>query len=334
MTTRPFCIALALAACLTCRAQLTIEQCYEKARANYPLIKRYSLIDKTEGIDLARAAKGYLPQLALSAQASVQSDVTDIPIDLSSIGVDGIEIPTMSRDQYKATIDLSQSIWDGGNISSRRKAVRAQAEADRRQTDVSLYAVNARVNRVFFGLLLVDAQLGQNRLLQDELASNCRRVEACMAGGLANQSDADALHVDLAKAIGADGVHLGHEDMPVTEARERLGEEFLIGGTANTFDDVVALCRAGVDYIGCGPFRFTTTKERLAPVLGLAGYAALMARMAEAGLRTPVVAIGGITRADVPALMETGVQGIAVSGAVLRAADPVAEMNALLHVDD
>ena len=168
MTTRPFCIALALAACLTCRAQLTIEQCYEKARANYPLIKRYSLIDKTEGIDLARAAKGYLPQLALSAQASVQSDVTDIPIDLGSIGVDGIEIPTMSRDQYKATIDLSQSIWDGGNISSRRKAVRAQAEADRRQTDVSLYAVNARVNRVFFGLLLVDAQLGQNRLLQDE----------------------------------------------------------------------------------------------------------------------------------------------------------------------
>ena len=147
MTTRPFCIALALAACLTCRAQLTIEQCYEKARANYPLIKRYSLIDKTEGIDLARAAKGYLPQLALSAQASVQSDVTDIPIDLGSIGVDGIEIPTMSRDQYKATIDLSQSIWDGGNISSRRKAVRAQAEADRRQTDVSLYAVNARVNR-------------------------------------------------------------------------------------------------------------------------------------------------------------------------------------------
>lgn len=200
MTTRPFCIALALAACLTCRAQLTIEQCYEKARANYPLIKRYSLINKTEGIDLARAAKGYLPQLALSAQASVQSDVTDIPIDLGSIGVDGIEIPTMSRDQYKATIDLSQSIWDGGNISSRRKAVRAQAEADRRQTDVNLYAVNARVNRVFFGLLLVDAQLGQNRLLQDELASNCRRVEACMAGGLANQSDADALHVDLARA--------------------------------------------------------------------------------------------------------------------------------------
>ncbi len=139
--------------------------------------------------------------------------------------------------------------------------------------------------------------------------------------------------VELARSIKADGVHLGKADMPVAEARAVLGEEFLIGGTANTFDDVAALCRAGVDYIGCGPFRFTTTKERLAPLLGLEGYAALMSRMADAGLRTPVVAIGGITRADVPALMAAGVQGIAVSGAVLRADDPVAEMRALLNID-
>lgn len=140
--------------------------------------------------------------------------------------------------------------------------------------------------------------------------------------------------VDLAKAIGADGVHLGREDVPVAEARERLGEAFLIGGTANTFEDVERLCRAGVDYIGCGPLRFTTTKERLAPVLGLSGYASLMARMADAGLHTPVVAIGGVTCADVPALMATGVRGVAVSGAILRAADPVSEMDAFLHADE
>lgn len=200
MRIRPLCTALALAACCICRAQLTIEQCYAKARANYPLIKRYSLIDKTEGIDLEKAAKGYLPQLALSVQASVQSDVTSIPIDLESIGLHGVEIPTMSRDQYKATVDLTQSIWDGGGISARRKAVRAQAEADRRQTDVSLYAVNARVNSAFFGLLLVDAQLEQNRLLQDELLINARRVDACIRNGLAQKPDADALLVDLARA--------------------------------------------------------------------------------------------------------------------------------------
>ena len=140
--------------------------------------------------------------------------------------------------------------------------------------------------------------------------------------------------VELAKAVGADGVHLGREDMPVAEARRQLGEEFLIGGTANTFADIERLCRDGVDYIGCGPFRFTSTKARLAPLLGLEGYASLMARMAEAGLRTPVVAIGGITLADIPALMATGVQGIAVSGAILRADDPVAEMRAFLNADE
>ncbi len=166
----------------------------------------------------------------------------------------------------------------------------------------------------------------------DEVRPVAERVQAlCREHGATLIVDD---RVDLAKSIGADGVHLGREDMPVAEARKRLGEEFLIGGTANTFDDVERLCRAGVDYIGYGPFRFTTTKERLAPVLGIDGYAELVKRMAEAGLRTPVVAIGGITRPDVPALMATGVRGIAVSSAVLRAADPVAEMKALLNADE
>lgn len=139
-------------------------------------------------------------------------------------------------------------------------------------------------------------------------------------------------HVRLAKALGADGVHLGKTDMPVAEARQILGHEFIIGGTANTFDDILALHQAGADYIGCGPFRFTTTKERLAPTLGLDGYRRLMAQMRQAAISLPVVAIGGITRADIPDLMDTGVQGIAVSGAVLRADDPVEEMRQMLAV--
>ena len=139
-------------------------------------------------------------------------------------------------------------------------------------------------------------------------------------------------HVRLAKALGADGVHLGKTDMPVAEARQILGHEFIIGGTANTFDDILALHQAGADYIGCGPFRFPTTKERLAPTLGLDGYRRLMAQMRQAAISLPVVAIGGITRADIPDLMDTGVQGIAVSGAVLRADDPVEEMRQMLAV--
>lgn len=136
--------------------------------------------------------------------------------------------------------------------------------------------------------------------------------------------------VALAKELELDGVHLGHEDMPPEQARALLGEGFLIGGTANTIDDVRRLTRAGVDYIGCGPFRHTTTKARLAPTLGTAGYKALLAQMAAEGITTPLLAIGGITLSDLPALYEAGVRAVAVSGAVLNAEDPAAAMRALL----
>ena len=137
--------------------------------------------------------------------------------------------------------------------------------------------------------------------------------------------------VQLAKEVGADGVHLGKNDMPVAEARRLLGKGFIIGGTANTFEDIRALHRAGADYIGCGPFRFTTTKENLAPLLGLEGYRKLKQQMNDNGILLPVVAIGGITKDDIPDIMNTGVDGIAVSGAVLNAQDPVAEMRLMLE---
>ena len=136
--------------------------------------------------------------------------------------------------------------------------------------------------------------------------------------------------VALAKELKADGVHLGKNDMPVGEARHVLGEDFIIGGTANTFEDIERLHREGADYIGCGPFRFTTTKQNLAPVLGLEGYFTLVNRMRAAGILLPVVAIGGIRFEDIPDIMRTGVRGIAVSGAVLGAPDPVAEMRRMV----
>lgn len=141
-------------------------------------------------------------------------------------------------------------------------------------------------------------------------------------------------HVELVRRIGADGVHLGKNDMPIDEARSILGSGFIIGGTANTFDDVLMHHRRGADYIGCGPFRFTTTKEKLSPVLGLEGYRSIMEQMMAAGLDMPVVAIGGITAADIPSIMATGVTGIALSGSVLRAADPAAEMARLIAITE
>lgn len=137
-------------------------------------------------------------------------------------------------------------------------------------------------------------------------------------------------HVELVREVGADGVHLGKNDMPVDEARSILGSEYIIGGTANTIEDIRMHYERGADYIGCGPFRFTTTKEKLSPVLGLEGYRAITSQMRQAVIPLPIVAIGGITAADIPGILQTGVTGIALSGTILKADDPVEETRRIL----
>lgn len=137
-------------------------------------------------------------------------------------------------------------------------------------------------------------------------------------------------HVELAKKLEVDGVHLGKMDMPIAKARQMLGETFIIGGTANTFEDARMHAAAGADYLGIGPFRFTTTKKNLSPVLGLEGYASILSQMRAAGIDLPVVAIGGITCQDIPAIMQTGVNGIALSGTILQAENPVEETRRIL----
>jgi len=126
----------------------------------------------------------------------------------------------------------------------------------------------------------------------------------------------------LALEVGTDGVHLGLQDMPTAEARALLGPEVIIGGTANTLTDIEQHVSAGVDYMGLGPFRFTTTKENLSPILGLAGYEALLAQCRAAGFTVPIIGIGGIGLADVGPLLATGLHGVAVSGAISQAGDP------------
>ena len=138
--------------------------------------------------------------------------------------------------------------------------------------------------------------------------------------------------VELVRELGADGVHLGLKDMPIADARSILGDRFIIGGTANTFDDVKSHWEAGADYIGCGPFRFTTTKQKLAPVLGLDGYRQIIRKLRAANINIPIVAIGGITESDIPAILQTGITGIALSGTVLRAANPIEEMKRIINI--
>lgn len=138
--------------------------------------------------------------------------------------------------------------------------------------------------------------------------------------------------VHLVAELGADGVHLGKNDMPISEARRILGNEKIIGGTANTFADVQHLAAQGADYIGCGPFRYTPTKRNLAPILGLEGYRNILKQMQQAGITLPLIAIGGIVSTDIATLRGIGVSGIAVSGAVLGAADPIKEMKKLIEI--
>lgn len=133
--------------------------------------------------------------------------------------------------------------------------------------------------------------------------------------------------VALAQRIGADGVHLGKEDMSIAEARAILGRGYIIGATVNTFEDVLSHTRGVMpDYFGCGPYRFTSTKERLAPTLGEDGYRDIVGRMRVANIAIPIVAIGGIAKDDIPILLDCGVDGIALSGSVLNAENPIAEM--------
>lgn len=137
-------------------------------------------------------------------------------------------------------------------------------------------------------------------------------------------------HVEWVEKTGADGVHLGKNDMPIDEARKILGSDKIIGGTANTFEDVERLYRQGADYIGCGPFRFTTTKKNLSPVLGLEGYQHIVDQMKSHGIDLPIVAIGGILESDIKSILATGVSGIAVSGGILNAENPAEEMQRFL----
>ena len=129
-------------------------------------------------------------------------------------------------------------------------------------------------------------------------------------------------HVELTSQLDIDGVHLGKNDMPPAEARALIGEKYIIGGTANTFDDIKNLVAQGVDYIGLGPFRYTETKQNLSAILGIEGYKNILSQCRIAGITTPIVAIGGIEPDDIPTIMQAGVSGIALSGTILRSDNP------------
>jgi outer membrane protein TolC len=171
--------------------QLTLDHCREKARANYPLIKQYGLIEKSATYNLSNAGKGYLPQVTLTAKATYQSETTEIPINIP-----GIPSFAMSKDQYQAITEVNQLIWDGGAIRSQKKIIQQSAEVEKQNLEVALYTLNERINQLFFGILVIQEQLRQNDLLRAGWQTNIERVTAWINNGVANQSDLDALKVE------------------------------------------------------------------------------------------------------------------------------------------
>ena len=142
-------------------------------------------------------------------------------------------------------------------------------------------------------------------------------------------------NVHLAQQLNADGVHLGLSDMNIEEARTILGNTKIIGGTANTFEHILQRTAENCDYIGLGPFQFTTTKEKLSPILGLEGYRSIIEQMKANMIQIPVYAIGGIQLENVESLVETGIHGIAVSGLITQSENPeqlITQLNEKLYV--
>ena len=184
-------------------AQLTLDECQQKAKENYPLIKKYRLIEQSAAYNLSNAAKAWLPQFQLNARATYQSDVTRIPIDLSQLEAAGfqfLEIPIPTKDQYQATLEAGQILWDGGAIRAQQNLIKAGSEVERKQLEVEMYALEERVNQLFFGILLLNEQLKQNQLLTDELGRNFTTVQNYLENGIANQSDLDVVKVEQLNA--------------------------------------------------------------------------------------------------------------------------------------
>lgn len=174
---------------ITVTAQ-TLEECQQAAERNYPLIRQYDLIGRTTELTVANIQKGWLPQVSASAQATYQSDVMSWPDQMTTMMTTmGIDLKGMKKDQYKVGIDVQQTIYDGGAISSQKAIAREQGKVQEAQTEVSMYQVRKRVNEMYFALLLLDEQIVLNRDLQELLSGNERKLEAMVKGGTAAESD-------------------------------------------------------------------------------------------------------------------------------------------------
>ena len=180
--------------------QLTLEECQQLAQENYPLLKRYNLIQQTTEYSLQNINRGYLPQLVFSGQATYQSDVATLPELLTNLlAQNGYAVKGLDKDQYRIALDLNQIIWDGGNLKAQKENVTAQGEIQTKQTDVDMYNIRERINNLYFGILLIEDKIRLSQDLQTLLQSNCDKLESMRQNGTAMQADVNAIRAEYLK---------------------------------------------------------------------------------------------------------------------------------------
>jgi len=172
---------------------LTLDSCYFLARQNYPLVKQHLLIEKTGEYTISNISKGFLPQINIASQATYQSDVTQFPKAIPGI-------PVLTKDQYRAYAEVNQPIYDGGVIREQKKLEEASTMVDQQKLEVELYKLKDRINQLFFGVLLVQAQQKQNELMKNDIQHGLDKINAAIANGISLKSSADVLKAELLNA--------------------------------------------------------------------------------------------------------------------------------------
>ena len=180
----------------------SLDDCQRAAEQNYPLIRQYDLIEKTTNLTVANIQKGWLPQVSASAQAMYQSDVVAFPDQFKTLYAQmGLDMKGLTKDQYRVGIDVQQTIYDGGAISSQKQIAREQGKVQSAQNEVSLYNVRKRVNEMYFALLLLDDQIRLNNDLQELLLGNEKKLASMVKNGTAAESDLQSVKAERLNVI-------------------------------------------------------------------------------------------------------------------------------------
>ena len=190
--------ALLLASVPMQLAAISLEECYTLARNNYPLVRQYELTEAMSRYSFENAAMGYVPQISVGAQATLQSDVTEFPEAFNNLlALAGVDMKGLSHDQYKVQLDISQTIWDGGYSKAQREAVKAQAEVSRLTLDKDIDALKTRINQMYFGILVMEENIRTSLYMDTLMTANLEIVESAVRNGTALASDTDNIRVEL-----------------------------------------------------------------------------------------------------------------------------------------